>query len=192
MSLPPLSIPGRASVTDATFLADARHIATNHRLTFLAALILMSLDALAIIGPLLAPYDPLVTNAKLTLAPPSLAHPFGADALGRDILSRVIIATRLDLAMAGCAVLLSFGIGTLLGAAAGFFRGWVDIIVGRTMDTIMAFPLFVLAMGIVAALGNSVANIIIATAIINLPFTLVSRGPRSLPRGNSPMLRRRA
>jgi peptide/nickel transport system permease protein len=80
------------------------------------------------------------------------------------------VATRLDLGMAIAAVVVSFVIGTAFGAIAGYWGGWFDAVFGRVMDTIMAFPLFVLAMGIVAALGNSVVNIIIATAVINLPF----------------------
>lgn len=125
---------------------------------------------LAIFGPLLAPYDPLATNAMNALQPPSWAHPFGTDQLGRDVLSRVIVATRLDLGIAVSAVALSFFIGSAMGCAAGFWGGWTDRITGRISDTIMAFPLFVLAMGVVAALGNSVENIIYATAVINLPF----------------------
>jgi peptide/nickel transport system permease protein len=155
---------------EATFLADVRYLATRNRLTLIAGLVLLALLMLSLVGPWIAPFDPLLTNAKLTLARPSLQHPFGADALGRDILSRVIVATRLDIVMAIGAVVISFAIGTWLGALAGYFGGWLDAGIGRLMDTIMAFPLFVLAMGIVAALGNSVANIVLATAIINLPF----------------------
>jgi len=115
------------------------------------------------------------------LSPPTLAHWFGTDALGRDILSRVIVATRLDLGIAVAAVSLSCVIGGLLGAFAGYFGGWTERLVGRTSDTIMAFPLFVLAMGIVAALGNTVANIVLATAIINLPFYMrVARAESSV------------
>jgi peptide/nickel transport system permease protein len=161
-------------VTDATlrsqFLDDALYVASRNRLTLIAGVVLLGLVVLAIIGPFTVPYDPLATNSALTLKPPSLAHPFGTDALGRDILSRVIVATRLDLGMALGAVAISFACGTALGAVAGYAGGWADAIVGRVMDTIMAFPLFVLAMGIVAALGNSVFNIVLATAIINLPF----------------------
>ena len=142
----------------------------ENRLTLVAAIILALLALCAIFGPSIAPYDPLLTSATTKLAHPSLAHPFGTDALGRDILSRVIVATRLDLGMAVSAVVLSFVVGLALGSLAGYFGGWTDRIIGRAMDTIMAFPLFVLAMGIVVALGNSVANIIIATMIINLPF----------------------
>src|SRR6266850_2267494 len=104
------------------------------------------------------------------LKPPSAAHWFGTDQLGRDIFSRVIVATRLDTFIAVASVALVFLMGGLAGIAAGYFGGWTDRIVGRIADTIMAFPLFVLAMGIVVALGNSVLNIIIATMIINLPF----------------------
>jgi peptide/nickel transport system permease protein len=142
----------------------------ENRLTLAAAIILALLALCALFGPSIAPFDPLTTSAATKLAPPSVLHPFGTDALGRDMLSRVIVAARLDLGMAISAVALSFVVGLALGSLAGYFGGWTDRIVGRAMDTIMAFPLFVLAMGIVVALGNSVANIIIATMIINLPF----------------------
>jgi len=124
----------------------------------------------ALFGPGLAPYDPLASNAAIALQPPSGAHWFGTDALGRDVFSRVVVATRLDLVISVAAVALSFVIGSVLGAAAGYWGGWLDAILNRILDTIMAFPLFVLAMGIVAALGNTVENIIYATAIINVPF----------------------
>jgi peptide/nickel transport system permease protein len=90
--------------------------------------------------------------------------------LGRDLFSRVIVATRLDLLMAFAAVLLSMAIGSLAGAAMGYFGGWPDAMLSRLVDVLMAFPLFVLAMAVAAALGNSVANVIYATAVINLPF----------------------
>ncbi len=127
------------------------------------------LFGIAVLAPLLAPYDPLATSASV-LTPPSREHWFGTDAIGRDIFSRVLVATRLDLGIAASAVSVAFVVGTALGALAGYFQGWADRIIGRAADTIMAFPLFVLAMGIVAALGNSVENIVYATIIINLPF----------------------
>ncbi len=143
---------------------------SENRLTLVAAVMLALLVLCALVGPSIAPYDPLTTDAAAKLVPPSAQHLFGTDALGRDILSRVMVAARLDLGMAVAAVALSFLLGLALGSAAGYFGGWTDRVIGRVMDTIMAFPLFVLAMGIVAALGNSVLNIIIATMIINLPF----------------------
>jgi peptide/nickel transport system permease protein len=100
------------------------------------------------------------------------------------MLSRVIVATRLDLGIALAAVAASFVMGLPLGLAAGYFGGWWDRLVTRLSDTIMAFPLFVLAMGIVAALGNTVGNIVLATAVINLPFYIrVARAEANVRRG---------
>lgn len=128
------------------------------------------LIAAAVFGPVLAPYDPLASDAAIALQPPSWSHWFGTDNLGRDVFSRVLVATRLDLLISVSAVALSLLAGSVLGAAAGYFGGWLDAVLNRIMDTIMAFPLFVLAMGIVAALGNTVENIVYATAVINTPF----------------------
>jgi len=134
------------------------------------SLILLAIVAVAAAaGPRLAPYDPLATSVSAALQPPSASHWFGTDALGRDILSRVLTAARLDLAIAAAAVGLSFGIGTAAGITAGYAGGWSDRLIGHVTDMIMAFPLFVLAMGIVAAAGDTVANIVYATAIINIP-----------------------
>ncbi len=124
----------------------------------------------AMFGPALVPYDPLATNVSNALQAPSWAHWFGTDNVGRDVFSRVVVATRLDLSISVAAVALSFVVGSILGCIAGYWGGWPDIILNRFLDTIMAFPLFVLAMGIVAALGNTIENIIYATAIINMPF----------------------
>ena len=131
----------------------------------LALIVLM-----AIFGPYVVPYDPLRSSATETLMPPSAAHWFGTDDLGRDVFSRVVVAARLDLLISVSAVALSLVTGSAIGLLAGFYGGWFDRISGRLIDTIMAFPLFVLAMGIVAAAGNTVANVVYATAIINLPF----------------------
>ncbi len=147
-----------------------RYVVAENPLSLVAFLLFAAFVMLAAIGPWLAPFDPLASNVGTPLTPPSSAHWFGTDALGRDILSRVMVAARLDLGIAVAAVGLSCILGGLAGACAGYFGGWTDRIVGRISDTIMAFPLFVLAMGIVAALGNTVANIVLATAIINLPF----------------------
>ena len=157
-------------MSGASLTRNIGHAFGENRLTLVAVAILLLLLLCAAFGSLLAPYDPLMTDGTAKLMPPNAVHLFGTDALGRDIFSRVIVAARLDLGMAISAVLLSFVVGLALGAISGYFGGWADRVIGRVMDTIMAFPLFVLAMGIVAALGNSVLNIIIATMIINLPF----------------------
>jgi peptide/nickel transport system permease protein len=153
-----------------------RYVATENPVTLGAFALFLGFVLLALIGPWIVPYDPLASATKIALQPPSAAHWFGTDALGRDILSRIIVATRLDFGIAITAVAASFVCGSVLGSLAGFYGGWYERLIGRFSDTIMAFPLFVLAMGIVAALGNTVSNIILATAVINLPFYIrVSR-----------------
>jgi peptide/nickel transport system permease protein len=125
---------------------------------------------IALFGPALVPYNPVASDVPQALQPPSAAHWAGTDQLGRDVFSRLIVAARLDLAIAISAVGISFAIGAVIGSLCGYAGGKLDRAVGRFVDVVMAFPLFVLAMAMVAALGNRVENIVIATAIINLPF----------------------
>jgi peptide/nickel transport system permease protein len=153
--------------------ATLRHIGwvlRGNAVTGLAAAGALTLVALAILGPSLVPYDPIASNVSNALKPPSALHWAGTDQLGRDVFSRIVVAARLDLAIAASAVGLSFVIGAMVGALCGYTGGRLDRVVGRFVDVLMAFPLFVLAMAMVAALGNRVENIVIATAIINLPF----------------------
>src|SRR5437773_4352085 len=161
--------PARTSGLAAIF-EHTRYVLGENRVTAFAFGLLIVIVFAALFGPYVVPYDPLASNTAAALKPPSAAHWFGTDQLGRDNFSRVIVATRLDTVIAVASVVLVFLMGGLAGIAAGFFGGWTDRIVGRIADTIMAFPLFVLAMGIVAALGNTVTNIVIATAIINFPL----------------------
>ncbi|MCE5973098.1 ABC transporter permease [Sinirhodobacter sp. WL0062] len=123
-----------------------------------------------ILGPMLAPYDPTTTDSAQALLPPSSEHWFGTDQLGRDVFSRTLVATRTDLLVGAVAVSISLVIGTAIGAVAGWRGGRTDVVIGRFIDSIMAFPLFVLAVGIAAGLGNSLTSVIVATAIVNLPF----------------------
>ncbi len=150
--------------------ASLRYVLAENYITAFAFVLFAFFVVIALIGPYIAPFDPLNTSAGAPMTPPSAKHWFGTDALGRDVLSRVLVATRLDLGLALAAVAASVVIGSSLGALAGYFGGWIDIIISRFSELIMAFPLFVLAMGIVAAMGNTIGNIILATAIINLPF----------------------
>ncbi len=160
-------MPGRRPAVN---LKHLRHVLADNPLSAVGAALFALLVVAAIAGPSLVPYDPLASRTDAALHPPSAAHWFGTDSLGRDIFSRVVVATRLDLFIALSAVLLSYAVGIVLGLLAGFYGGWYERVIARAADTIMAFPLFVLAMGIVAALGNTVGNIVLATAVINLPF----------------------
>ena len=147
-----------------------RHVVLRNPLNICAFGLFALICLTAIFGPILAPQNPLQTNAALTFHPPSAEHWFGTDQLGRDIFSRVLVATRLDLTIALSAVALSCAVGSLIGAMIGYWGGFWDAVTSRVVDVLMAFPLFVLAMAMVAALGNTVANVIYATAVVNLPF----------------------
>ena len=164
-------------------LHHAVYVIGENPVTGFAFGLFLLITVCAIFGPLVAPYDPLASDTAAAYNSPSAAHWCGTDQLGRDIMSRVITATRLDLAIAVFSVALVLLLGGVSGVMAGFFGGWTDRIVGRLADTIMAFPLFVLAMGIVAALGNTVTNIVIATAIINFPlYARVARAEANVRR----------
>jgi peptide/nickel transport system permease protein len=172
-----------AAPKQTSLLSHARHVIGANPVTGFAFMLFAVIVLCAILGPLIAPYGAQTSDVAHKLQAPSIHHWFGTDEYGRDILSRVVVATRLDLAIAVFSVALVFALGGLSGVAAGFFGGWTDLIVGRIADTIMAFPLFVLAMGIVAALGNTVTNIVIATAIINYPlYVRVARAEANIRR----------
>jgi peptide/nickel transport system permease protein len=146
------------------------YVITENPVSLVAFVLMFCILFVGIFGSALAPSDPYHTDPSLSFKPPSSEHWFGTDQLGRDILSRVITATRIDLIIAFSAVMLSFFIGGIIGGISGFFGGRLDMVLGRLFDILMAFPLFVLAMALVAALGNEIVNIVYATAVINLPF----------------------
>lgn len=151
-------------------LSIVRYILLENRLHGLAFFLFGLLMFATAFGPMLAPHNPLATNPQDALMPPSAQYWFGTDQLGRDVFSRVLVATRLDMFIAFAAVGLSCTVGSIIGAMLGYFGGVADAVSSRFVDVLMAFPLFVLAMAMVAALGNTVMNVIYATAIINLPF----------------------
>ncbi|MEL6452157.1 MAG: ABC transporter permease [Pseudomonadota bacterium] len=151
------------------FVSHVGYVLRQNPVTLVAFVMLAALIVCALFGPALVPYDPLASSDRV-LQPPGPGHWFGTDHLGRDVFSRVIVATRLDMLISVGAVALSFIAGSILGCVAGYWGGWCDAVISRGLDMIMAFPLFVLAMGIVAALGNTVENVIYATAVINTPF----------------------
>ena len=156
-------------MTSATF-QHAAFVLRGNPITGIAAVGSTVLILVGLFAPWLAPYDPIASDVANALQAPSAAHWAGTDQLGRDVFSRIIVATQLDLAIAVSAVSISFVLGAVIGALCGYTGGRLDRSVGRFVDVLMAFPLFVLAMAMVAALGNRVENIVIATAIINLPF----------------------
>lgn len=131
---------------------------------------LVLLVAVTVAAPLLAPADPVAQDFNATLlAPGAPGHLAGTDNLGRDQLSRLLYGGRPILLTAVASVVVSTVVGTLLGMWAGFRRGWLDVVVARSMDILLSFPLILLAIMIVAALGSGVQNVILAISISQLP-----------------------
>lgn len=122
----------------------------------------------AVFAPLIAPSDPLAQRFAL-LDPPSHAHLMGTDELGRDVLSRVAYGARLTLPLSVLLVAFAMAIGSVLGALAGFFGGWVDTVIMRLADLVFAFPGIILALAIAAALGQQLRNAVIAVVLVSWP-----------------------
>lgn len=119
----------------------------------------------SIAGPWLAA-DPTAQQLALRLEGPSLAHPFGLDELGRDVLSRLLTGGRVSLLVGASVVSISAVAGTLIGALSGYVGGWFDEVTGRVMDVLLAFPGILLAIAMVAVLGPSLTNVVLALSII--------------------------
>ena len=150
---------------------------TRNRLSFAALCVILAVTLASLLAPWLAPYDPDNPDAEATLVSVSVRHPLGTDGYGRDQLSRLIHAGRVDLLVALSATAIALTLGSALGAGAGYRGGWVDQLVMRGVDAVMAFPAFILAMAITAALGNSIANVVAAIAITHVPiYTRLVRG----------------
>ena len=123
----------------------------------------------ALLAPVIAPYDPLAQDVSAMNQGPSAAHPLGTDHLGRDLLSRIAYGSRLILVLAPLAALCSVAAGTTLGLAAGYFGGWPDEVLMRVLDAIMVFPTILLYLIVIAVAGASGTNVVIAIAIAGAP-----------------------
>jgi len=132
--------------------------------------ILVALVAIAVFAPLIAPHDPNAIDASRILGPPDLAHPFGTDDLGRDVLSRVIFAYRVSLGVAVGSTLLAFLVGVPLGLYAGYHGGWVDTLIMRPIDMVLALPALLLAVALIAIIGPGSNVALLAIAVIYMPI----------------------
>ena len=140
-------------------------------------LIALAFVLMAALAPWLAPHDPAAIDVNALLAPPSREHLLGTDAIGRDLLSRIIFGARASILAGVFATLLAMAIAVPIGVAAGYFRGWLDPIVARVTDVLLAFPFLILAVGLAAILGPSLLNATIALGVGAAPGLIrVSRG----------------
>ncbi|NIS46153.1 MAG: ABC transporter permease subunit, partial [candidate division Zixibacteria bacterium] len=130
-----------------------------------SAIVLLTLLT-AVFAPALAPYDPYDQNLSEALKGPTASHPLGYDDLGRDILSRIIYGSRISLKVGIITVAVSAFVGILVGGLAGYLGGWIDEILMRITDILLAFPGILLAIGIMAILGPSFNNVLIALCIV--------------------------
>ncbi|MEX3984517.1 glutathione ABC transporter permease GsiD [Paraburkholderia sp. EG287A] len=143
-----------------------------------AGAFVLLLVVIAVFAPHLVPYDPENYFDYDSLnAGPSAAHWFGVDALGRDIFSRILAGTRISLAAGFLSVALGAVVGTFFGLLAGYYEGWWDRITMRVADVLFAFPGILLAIGVVAILGNGMINVVCAVAVFSIPaFARLVRG----------------
>ena len=125
----------------------------------------------------ISPYNPLKQNYRETLQAPSWKHPFGTDRFGRDILSREIYGARISLRVALISISMAMVVGGFFGLFAGYFGGWIDLLISRIMDVFFSFPAMFLAIALAAMLGNGEGNAIMAIAIVYMPlFARILRG----------------
>lgn len=136
------------------------------RRVWVGSAIVLAYALMAILGPALAPYDPITPHPLDALAAPSAAHPVGTDELGRDVLSRLIYAARVDLPVGLLGALLPAIVGTILGALAAYHGSWRDALIMRTADVVQAFPTYILIIALVFVLGQGVTSILVAFTII--------------------------
>jgi len=129
-------------------------------------LMLLALVVAALLAPLIAPYDPLAIDLGRTLVPPGRAHLLGTDHLGRDVLSRLLVGARVSLGAAGFTVVVVTMVGVVLGTVAGFYGGWIDEIIMRLVDTVLAFPSIILALVVVGLLGPGLRNLILGLTLV--------------------------
>ncbi|SPB12931.1 glutathione ABC transporter permease GsiD [Caballeronia novacaledonica] len=150
----------------------------RQHVAMVAAGFVLLLIVIAIVAPYIAPYDPEnYFDYDALNAGPSAAHWFGVDSLGRDILSRILVGSRISLTAGLLSVVLGAVIGTFFGLLAGYYEGWWDRIVMRIADVLFAFPGILLAIGVVAILGNGMVNVVCAVAIFSIPaFARLVRG----------------
>jgi ABC-type dipeptide/oligopeptide/nickel transport system permease subunit len=157
---------------------------TRNPLVLAGLVLVLGLLVIAAFANVIAPYDPILNNVRAALQPPSSYYLFGTDRFGRDVFSRVVYGSRLTLIVALVSVAVSALVGIALGLISGYYRSWIDNLIGRVMDVFFSFPALLLAIAVAAMLGPGLNNAIIAIAVVYSPvFGRVVRGPVLVERG---------
>ena len=139
--------------------------ALSNPLALVGFVIISSMLLLALVAPWLAPFDPNAIDVRAILLPPSNTHWMGTDGLGRDVFSRMLYGARISLLVGIVAVGIATAIGIVLGAVAGYYRGWCDVVIMRLVDLQLSFPTILMALMMLAILGKGVLNVVIALII---------------------------
>lgn len=143
----------------------------------IGAVTVIAVVALALLAPWIAPYDPNDQDPVAALMGPSAEHWFGTDFFGRDVLSRVIWGARISLSVGFVATVIGVVVGTAIGVVAGYFGGWTDRLITAATDVLLSFPQLIMGLMLVAVLGPSLGNLILAIAITAVPaFIRIARG----------------
>lgn len=149
----------------------------HNKIAVVGAAIVMMYVFVALFAPILAPYDPYEIQLDSKLESPSWEHWMGTDDKGRDILSRIIYGSRLSMGVGFAAVLFGSFFGIIMGLVAGYYGGWVDSVISRVLDVMLAFPGILLALAIISALGPSLFNVTVAVGVFSVPlFARIARG----------------
>jgi peptide/nickel transport system permease protein len=141
----------------------------RHPVGAAGAAVILAMALVAVLAPLLAPYDPRVPDYGTMLARPGPAHWLGTDAFGRDVLSRIVWGARTALSVGFAAALGGATLGAVVGVAGAYFGGLVDLLFERVVDILLSFPLIILALAVVASLGNGVGTVILAITVPMVP-----------------------
>lgn len=139
--------------------------ALSNPLALVGFVIILGIAVVAVLAPYIAPYDPNAIDVKAILLEPSALHYMGTDGLGRDVFSRMLHGARISLLVGIVAVGIATAIGVVLGALAGYYRGWVDILIMRTVDVMLSIPTFFLILAVIAFLTPSIWNIMIVIGL---------------------------
>ncbi|MDQ0198739.1 ABC transporter permease [Neobacillus ginsengisoli] len=172
-----VALPQTVTYQKTSKWRESLSVLMDNKAAMAGAFIIIFYLFVALFAPLLAPYDPYAVELTNKLLPPSLVHWMGTDDKGRDILSRIIFGTRLSIGVGFAAVLFGAIFGIIFGLIAGFYGKWVDSIIMRIMDIMLAFPGILLALAIISALGPSLINVTIAVGVFSIPlFARIVRG----------------
>lgn len=164
-----LTSPSRRRQSGASYTVDFFRSVLRNRLAALGLLIVLALLCCALLAPWITPYDPQEQFSSDARLPPSAQYYFGTDTIGRDIFSRVLYGTRVSLFVGIASMGIASLLGVTIGLVSGYYSGWPDTVLMRTMDALLAFPAVLLAIFIVAVLGPSLLNAVLAVGVVYTP-----------------------